>query len=80
MDGKCGNVLFLAQVLVKKCPQPEGAFPKHPVPSFIKVLREPRLWEVSSLSLSGSFAPRNNSVSFICFSLILSWADLAMVT
>lgn len=80
MDAECGNVLFLAQMLVKKCPQPEGTFPKYPVPSFIKVLREPRLWEVSSLSLSGSFALRNNSISFICFSLILSWADLAMVT
>lgn len=75
---------LLAKVLAKKSPQPEISWgescPKHPAPSFIKVLRVARLWDSSSLSLSGSFALRNNSISFVCFSRIFSWADLEMVT
>lgn len=50
------------------------------VPSFAEVLRVPKPWDASSRSLSGSFALRSSSISFICFSLIFSWADLEMVT
>lgn len=49
-------------------------------PSFAEVLRVPKPWETSSRSHSGSFALRSSSISFICFSLIFSWADLEMVT
>ena len=74
------DIFSLHKSVCQEIPWPEGIPPQPPVPSFIKVLRGPRLWEASSLSLSGSFTLRNNSISFICFSRIFSWADLEMVT
>lgn len=64
----------------QEVPQPEGILPQVPVPSFIEVPRAPRPWAVSSLALPGSSALWTSSFSFCCFSRIVSWADLEMVT